>query len=353
MIKKAKEKLWLTNNGVFKPYAVNLRKCEIFKLLGDWGRAERIYLECLKQAENSLDITAFAECIMGQASLRYMQGHYPETLELYKKAQNLYEKSGQKDKLENLHLSFGSLYARMSEYDQARECYQKALISAAGNKRIEMGVHLNLGLLFIQLEDYRQAYVECHQALDLSILVNDPKEIYKVRINLGIAARETGLLDEALECAEHTMIFASKIGEKRGYGMGCNNAGMIWQKKGDLDKAVSYFKEFLELAESMNDLNNQAIASNNLAGALLEQGVLAEAEKYFSKAYAIMTNFGNKIYQADSLFNLAQVRLALGDRIGANELLNKSITLGEEIKDNPYLQKYYQLRESLNKPNHA
>ena len=345
----SKEKLWFFGGTGFCPHAVLLRKNEILSLIGQWDQAEEITRECLRRAESSDDRLALSECILGRAALLYIQGHYPETLELYQRVQTLYAETGQGERRDRMQLSLGSLYVRMARFDQARECYQQALASAPGDIRLVMGVRLNLGLLHIQLEEFPGPYRECRRALELARQLGDPKEVYKVRINLGIAARETGRLDEAMECAEHTIAFAQKIHEKRGCGMGYNNAALIWQKRGNLELAVEYFKRYLVLAESMKDMNNQAIASNNLAGALLEKGELAEAGKYFSLAHDIMKSFENRLYQADSLYNLARVRRAANDLPGARDFLNQALEIAESIPGNPYMEKYLNLREELTK----
>lgn len=344
-----KKKLWFCGGTNFYPHEVLFRKNGVLMLVGQWDLAGKITGQCLTQAESSDDQQALSEALMARASLLYIQGHYPQTLELYQRAQVLYAEAGRHEQLDMMQLSLGSLYVRMARFDRARECYRKALERAAvsGDKRLEMRVWLNLGLLHIQLEEHSEAYRECKKALELAHQLDDPTSIYRVRINLGIAARETGLLDEALECAKHTITYAKRINEKRGCGMGMNNAGLVWQKLGKLDKAVEYFREYLALAESMGDLNNQAIASNNIAGALLEKGEPAEAEQKYLKAHDIMKGFGNKLYQADALYHLAKVRKAVGDLKGTKEYLAQAITLGETITSNPYLGKYLKFQQEI------
>jgi tetratricopeptide (TPR) repeat protein len=138
--------------------------------LGDFNKAEEVYIELLNHTTEELD----------QASLYYQlgyisdnKGHHERALQFYQSALKIYTEnlSPNHPNIASCHSNIGLAYDNMKNYKQALSCYQKALKiyqETLDDDDPNVGNCYNsIGMIYNSLHDYPQALSFCKRALEI------------------------------------------------------------------------------------------------------------------------------------------------------------------------------------------
>jgi Tfp pilus assembly protein PilF len=142
--------------------------------------------------------------------------------------------------------------------------------------------------------------------------INVTSENYVAHNNLGIALREQGRVDEAIE---H---YSEALRIKPDHARAHNNLGVALKMKGAIDGAIAHFEAALRI------LPDYEAAHNNLGAALKKQGRLNEAIGHYHEAIRINPDY-DKAYN-----NLGIALIAKGDVDGAVEQFQRAIEINPD-----------------------
>jgi tetratricopeptide (TPR) repeat protein len=149
------------------------------------------------------------------------------------------------------------------------------------------------------------------QALDLATEINDKKGMAAAYNNLGVAYRNQGALDKALEYYITSMGIYDSLSNKEGMATTKNNIANIYSIKKDYGQAMRYLEESNALFQEIGDPFRLVGSMNNLGNLYNDIHLYDKALKYFSDAYALSEKNGARF--ADPLNNMGNLYFNQGN----------------------------------------
>jgi two-component system, NtrC family, sensor kinase len=159
-----------------------------------------------------------ADCLRRTGIIHYMQGRYPEALDIFQKAQTISESINHNFGIGAGLGHIGNIYAEQGDWEKARSYYQRywKIAESLGNQ-------------------YEQS---------------------NALIKLGEGYLEQDILDSALVSLNRAhVIVSSRHSDKRMLGTILKNLGKLQLKKDDKKQAIAYFYEGVTVATEANSSN--------------------------------------------------------------------------------------------------
>jgi len=220
-------------------------------------------------------------------------------------------------------LSFGQELA-----DVPADSLEQLLKTAKGNRRVKI-----LNLLFGSYinQDPVRATGYTKEALSLAMEFEDVSGIAASYNNLGVAYKNQGAFDKALENYLTAESVYAKSGNKEGQAATHNNIGTIYSLKKDFERSKKYFEESAKAFTELGDTTRRIGTLNNLGNIYSDMGRYSEALEYFNQSLTLAEKL--KLKPIDPLINIGNMYIRLNEPKKAIEFLNKAATLAEENSD--------------------
>jgi tetratricopeptide (TPR) repeat protein len=206
------------------------------------------------------------------------------------------------------------------------------------------GSHLgNLGIAYRQLGEYNHA-IECHeQHLAFAREAANREGEGNALANLGLVHAEIGDQRRAIEYYEQALATYREIGDRRGEGSALGNLAVAHRHLGDSRRAVGYGEEALVALREIGDRLNEGVALGNLGSAYARLGETQRAIDYYEQRIVIAREIGDRRGEGSALSNMSGAIYDLGDRKKAIEHAEAGLKIFEEIEH----PKAAKLREQL------
>lgn len=163
------------------------------------------------------------------------------------------------------------------------------------------------------------------EALNLATEIGDKKGLAASYNNLGIAYRNQGALDKALEYYLTSLKTYQLLDNKEGIATTKNNISNIYSIKKDYGQAMRYLEESYNLFLELNDQTKIIGSMNNLGNLHSEIQLYEKAMKYFSQAYQLGEKQGVKF--ADPLNNIGNIYFKENNYQRAVEYYEKALAI--------------------------
>jgi tetratricopeptide (TPR) repeat protein len=208
-----------------------------------------------------------------------------------------------------------------------------------------------------------------HEALLLATEINDRRGMAASFNNLGVAYRNQGALDKALEYYMTSLRLYDSLQNKEGVATTKNNIANIYSIKKDYGQAMRYLEESYTLFREMGDPFRLIGSMNNLGNLYLDIDLYDKALSYYTEAYALSekngAKFGDPLNNVGNIyFNQGNYQIAIGyyqkaldierehnNKLGVlNTVTNMGITYTKARQANNaerYLNEALQLSEEL------
>ena len=169
------------------------------------------------------------------------------------------------------------------------------------------------------------------EALSLAIEKSDSLGIANCYNNLGLAYKNHGALDNALENYLLSEAIFLKSGQQEGLAVTHSNIGTIYSARKDYDKAMDYFstalKEFTELKDSIR----WAGVLNNMGIIMGERNEIEKALVYYQEAISVYKGMDET--GIEPLINIGDLYLKQNDHAKAIEYLKKASEEASALQD--------------------
>jgi len=222
-------------------------------------------------------------------------------------------------------ITSGDEYFERKDYDQASECYRKAI---ALNVHKSQGYN-NLGCIFHMQQDFQKAFDYFEKAAKLNITFED------ALLNLWDAAQALGktkdvrvVLQTALDFNPNLQSIAKCLSapvEARQEAQPANDyltqEGEQLAEQGDLDQATLKFLDALDMNK------NDSRAYNNLGVIAWQRGSSQDSFVLFKQAVEIEPTF------VDALFNLMEVSTKLGIPEKGISYMKKALGINPDLTE--------------------
>lgn len=163
------------------------------------------------------------------------------------------------------------------------------------------------------------------EALNLASEINDKRGMAAAYNNLGVAYRNQGALDKALQYYITALRLYEELGNKEGIAGTKSNIATIYSMKKDYGQAIKYFEEAHATFVELNDKPKIIASMNNLGNLNSDMQLYEKAMKYFSEAWQLSTQTGRPF--ADPLINIGNVYFRQGNYQRAIENYLKALEL--------------------------
>lgn len=168
------------------------------------------------------------------------------------------------------------------------------------------------------------------EALNIATEINDQKGVAASYNNLGVAYKNQGALDKALEYYIRSMKIYDTLDNKEGIATTKNNIATIYSIKGDYGQAMKYLEESYNELVVLKDESRLVGSLNNLGNLYIDLQLYEKASEYFQKAYQLSEKLGQPF--ADPMNNLGNVFFRQGNYQHAIDFYQKALEI--EQKEN-------------------
>ena len=196
------------------------------------------------------------------------------------------------------------------------------------------GQHLgNLGIAYRQLGENQRA-IEIHeQRLLIARETRDRQGEGNALDSLGNSYSYLGDPLRAIEYHEQALAIHHEIGDRRSEGHNLGNLGIAYRQMDDPRRGIVYFEQALAIHQEIGDRVAEGYALANLGIAYRQMGDRRRAIEYYEQALTIDQNIGDRRGEAIVLWNMALALHRIRDRGQAIERAEASLRLMEEIED--------------------
>ena len=163
------------------------------------------------------------------------------------------------------------------------------------------------------------------EALNLASDIGDERGMAASYNNLGVAYRNQGALDKALEYYITSMRHYTKLDNKEGIATTKNNIANIYSLKKDYGQAMKYLEESYATLSQLGDKMKIIGSMNNLGNLYSDIQLYEKAHKYYIEAYQLSESAGFKF--ADPLNNIGNLYFRQGNFDKAIEHYMKALDI--------------------------
>lgn len=176
-----------------------------------------------------------------------------------------------------------------------------------------------------------KAFGYTREALNMAAEINDQRGMAASYNNLGVAYKNQGALDKALEYYIRSLKIYDTLDNKEGIATTKNNIATIYSIKGDFGHAMKYLQESYNQLTELKDESRLVGSLNNLGNLYIDLQLYEKASEYFQKAYQISEKLGQPF--ADPMNNLGNVFFRQGNYQRAIEHYQKALEIEKKEND--------------------
>ena len=164
-----------------------------------------------------------------------------------------------------------------------------------------------------QLRDssYNESIKIGKQALELALILDNPKILATTYKSLGITYYNQGGFDSAKYYYEKSLVEFNKVGDTLNIGRVCANIGVVYRRTGEYDKAITQYLKALEIYKSVNYEEGIASTYLNIGGLYQTLTEYDLALTFYQNAKKIYQKFGNETRLTNVFINMGVLQFEL------------------------------------------
>ncbi|HCW08334.1 MAG TPA: hypothetical protein DGG95_13320, partial [Cytophagales bacterium] len=201
---------------------------------------------------------------------------------------------------------------------------ESALKTAKGESKVK--IYNELFRAYLNTDPVK-AIGFAREGLMLGTEVKDLKGMAASYNNLGVAYRNQGAFDKALENYFQSLKLYDSLNYVDGIATTKNNIGTIFSVKKDYTKAMKYFEESFQLFSDAKNNEKMIGSLNNLGNLHSDLQLYEQALQFYSQAMDLSQKSG-KIY-SDALNNMGNLYFRQGNYQKSVEYYLRSLTLAK------------------------
>jgi tetratricopeptide (TPR) repeat protein len=134
----------------------------------------------------------------------------------------------------------------------------------------------------------------------------------------------------AVGYAREALMLADEIGDKRGMAAAYNNLGVAYRNQGALDKALEYYLTSLSLYDSLDNNEGVATSKNNIATIYAIKKDYKQAMRYLEESYSLFEEINDPFRLVGSMNNLGNLYQDIEDYEKALKYYTEAFELSEK-----------------------
>jgi signal transduction histidine kinase len=252
------KELLVRNKSLQKELAATLNvEGSIYKNIGDYTNAIKVFNQSLKIAENQKDYHLWVLVSNNKANIYRREGKHDEAIEIYEKALKICKKYNlEEDKVLVLG-NIGLVYKEQKNYETALFYYKKTLeVHQKNNNKRNIAINLNnIGNIYTDQKKYNEALKVQQEALKIRKEIGDLSGEGSSLINIAnIYLNAFRDYDKALEYAERSLEINQKTNSNTDIANALIVIAHIYREQKSYDKAIEYAKKGMMLLDDIDAL---------------------------------------------------------------------------------------------------
>jgi len=223
--------------------------------------------------------------ILNKLSKSYKRSNFDSALYFVKQAEKLAEMIDYSFGLADCYNNYGNIYKNQGYYFLAMNYYQKSLkISEELNYKKNLGkLYNNIGILHLIQKEY----------------------------------------DLSMEYYEKSLKIKDELGDEKGKTYCYNNISTVYDIKKDYSKALEYINKSLAIRQKLKDSVGISVCYQFLGRIFLHKKDFEQSGKYYQLAMALKKESGDQFGIAQTLYNIAALKMAVGNSASGLTKKNK------------------------------
>jgi tetratricopeptide (TPR) repeat protein len=242
--------------------------------------------------------------------------------------------------LARCHIELSRLHIVLRNHQRVDYNARKALAEyqqLGRDPRMVGSCYMNIGLAAQSQGKMDEAEFNMRQAVSLFSTVHDPVNLARALHDLGIILDAVGQSHEALEVYLRAESLLAPTGSELDKTLVLLSLGTLYFRQDRLDLAeASYLKANSPFLRHSNHHYQRALAANNLGNVYLAQGRLDEAECWLAAAIRLWHTACAGLMLANTLGDMAEVKINLGQPAAAVPLFDEAIIITEAYPDDAW-----------------
>ena len=304
--------------------------------ISEYGKAEDYANQALSTAEQIGDKHGLSNIYHILGLIKSSRENFDEAIEYNLKSLQIKVELGDARGMASSHNNLGILYWHKRMYDKAIESYAQSLqiMEKVGDIAGVARAHNNIGLVEMKKGSWDDAAAHLRESLEVFERLNDRRVLGHLYLNMGAITEEQGRWSEALSLYEKGTRVFEQTGQQSNLAICLRDAGNLHLRMGNMEEAESRLRRALILAEKLGEPLAQA-------SALLDLGYLHKEAFQWKRALNCL-NRSLEINEARGVTEklpvikslLAEVYTAKGDMQNARKFAEEALQLSVEV-DNP------------------
>ncbi len=349
--KLAEQKQIDSNEFLVRKADLLLLKGMFFEEIGEYDESLNLYKKANEMFKKQNLLKSLAISFYRLANIVRLKGDRDKAMEILKETLPICEKSQSRKALSNVLNSIGSIYWLNGKHKEAIEYHEKSLVlnKEMGNKSSIARILNNIGTVHYMLGELNLALDYYEEAIANSDADKNEINIAFFNYNIGIIYQQKGELDKALENMTISLRIIQKAGRIINIIAFMNSMGKAYHQKGDFEQALAH----LQMAHQLRDKieNNLPVSKTlyYLISVCLDENNLSLARKYFEELQSMVKIENNQLIAQRAIISealLLKLETRSKYRVKAEELLY-SIIRSEIIDIELYIDASLNLTEML------
>ncbi len=290
-----------------------LSLCQSLLQRGESLEALERTLEAVHLTETCDDENLHAKALMFAGNLYARLSEFVQSVNNYQRAMEVYTKLGNIYGQARCTANLGITYGILGDFSKAIELYQQSLeLDASIDNRMGLAMtNGNIGVVYLALENYTEAQRFILAALDANQAFENHRAVADNLGNLGIIAGHQDDYELAIDYCHRASEEFEKLGDHNRSAGIVGNIGTVYFEVKDYPKALEHFKQSLHISEQLGDRNIAGQQLENLAKLYMtseyEDADEVLAEQYLKQAIELHEQFGSKHTLISSHITLAML----------------------------------------------
>ena len=293
---------------------ITLALAEVWRVNGQWVRAQTISLKALAEAEALGDALVVAQAQRALADVLRLLGYYDAALERLATAEEGFKAVGEWRGVVSALWTMGQIYGARGHYPQALAVLERQLRIAAeiGDQRGMAEALETLGMAHWSQGDWERSAQCCLQAITIAEPIAYKFILSRAAITLGNIRSSQHSFGEAVHWYLRVGVLAREIDDRQAVSWAISNIALVLAKRGDALRAIAGYERSLRNAWEIGD---RWTACLNVAGLAADSERLGQAdlaESLYRKAIGFGLQLGIPGYLCGMLVGLARLLLEQG-----------------------------------------
>lgn len=289
----------------------------------------------LAQAQSTQSRQMDADRLATQGSQLFRTNRYPEALQAYEQALQIYrelrDRSAESVMLNNIGLS----HFRQRQYQKAIDFYQQSLVikQQIGDRKGEGTSLSNIGAAYNSLRQYEKAIDFFQKSLVIRQQIGDRKAEGTSLNNLASAYRNLKQYQKAADFYQQALAVFQQIGDRDGESGALGDLGSSYRNLGQYQKALDLYQQSLALFRQLGNPQGESYALSDLGDVYRSLGQYQQSIDSYTKALAVVRKLGDRNSEKNLLNDLGTAYMIVGNYRQAVDFYQRSLVLAQQVKD--------------------